>query len=1004
MTGRQIERQRRRVKRAESGIKVYELGAKVGRQVAGRLERHRSQRAVTSSADFAESASSDRDRTTAAGNPLAAVSPAHLLGTPPSPEAVTSNSPEQCNLLPLDDEVPLLPPSAPPLRPINLADPLPTVSTPFLLEDAALAPDYFGMRHRSTISSRRGSLPRADVGKPASGRDFAAAAATLIPERPFTLKAHPSRFSKTRHVVVDWIIWILIGSPPDPATAGLDTSIAFVGGLLGIAIHLVAFVFFVVYHTSALLVASCIALRATAVFLYWLVLNFSGRTEVSRSVVEYWRTCRREWDKVYEEEGERPIGPWSVVRGLAELAILQSSQLAALSVFTLLIPTRLTLILPPAVTYERWLQEGPGDLVLLNGLEGDGAALATPRFGPVRRRASRERLRPSITQRMDSFRWSGENGAEEDGEGLVLTRSVDGILEGSIISRDSRRKPPSPRRRHPPVLPSPTPSIGQVLDDEPPPFALDPDDGPEDGTSTPPSWIPSSPPLQPIADPLEPLADFVSLVKRHCRLCTASYGLHTLLPSPPTPLLTPSGQTLPHRLFAHLGGLDDHRNVLHVALQKRYDGGPVSEEEDEIEATYAPQFYVLRDDARGEIVCVIRGTQSLADVWVSLSLSLSLLSPTPEVLTRWPCRRTDLDGSLIPLDLPPVDGESPAHSRNYRIHSAILSAARYLLSPSSSSPLYSNLSRILADHPRYALVFTGHSLGAALASTLALLVGTYDPIERRWVVDPLSSLGHGHGEEEAAGPRRPVRAVCFAHPTTLNVPLAERCAIPKQALRVEELADSSRGTPLVVNVSLGADVICRMGVPQVREIRRTLGRLDRMRSSTHGDDDNAGPGIFSSWRRWRKVVGSLRELSGDASSTKVPHEEEEEEEELAALDQTRAELEARAWHWRSEAEGWDRQRSGTLPEEADVEVAIPAGHCFHLDSLPPRVLEVRKRQEVEAARDEPNEAEDDDDEEEELLGFYEVRDPTRFYAMPILSADLLGAHMPKAYLEATQSL
>lgn len=268
------------------------------------------------------------------------------------------------------------------------------------------------------------------------------------------------------------------------------------------------------------------------------------------------------------------------------------------------------------MTYERWLQEGPGDLVLLNGLEEDGTVIATPRFGPVRRRASRERIRPSITQRMDSYRWSGEDGAEEDGEGLVLTRSVDGVLEGSIISRDSRRQPPSPRRHHPPVVPSPTPSIAQVLDDEPPPFVLDPD-GPEDGSSTPPSWIPSSPPLQPITDPLEPLEEFVSLVKRHCRLCTASYGLHTLLPSPPTPLLTPSGQTLPHRLFAHLGGLNDHRNVLHVALQKRYDGVPVSEEEDEIEATYAPQFYVLRDDARGEIVCVIRGTQSLADVWVS---------------------------------------------------------------------------------------------------------------------------------------------------------------------------------------------------------------------------------------------------------------------------------------------------------------------------------------------------------------------------------------------------
>lgn len=377
-----------------------------------------------------------------------------------------------------------------------------------------------------------------------------------------------------------------------------------------------------------------------------------------------------------------------------------------------------------------------------------------------------------------------------------------------------------------------------------------------------------------------------------------------------------------------------------------------------------------------------------------------------------------MDGSLVPLDLPALDGEPRAHAAAYRIHSAILSAARYLLSPSSSSPLYSNLLRILADHPRYGLVFTGHSLGAALASTLALLVGTYDPLARQWFVEPSAPLGNGET-------RRPVRAVCFAHPTTLNVPLAERCAVPKQALRPEPASapnsnststSSDRGVPLVINVSLGADVICRMGVPQVRELRRTLGRLDRLRAAmpttsprggggpdtdTDADTDTAAVGIIGGWRRWRQVVTRRR---ADAES----------DSELDGLDQARRsrsrrrrdELELRAWQWRREAEGWDRDREGALPEEADIEVAIPAGHCFHLDALPPPI-EAHKRREarigrgkVDAAADEP----EDEDEDAPVLGLYEVRDPTRFYAMPILSADLLGAHMPKAYLEATQAL
>ncbi|BGP56566.1 hypothetical protein JCM8202v2_004191 [Rhodotorula sphaerocarpa] len=928
---RQAERQKRRVKRAETGIKVYELGARVGRQVAGRLERHRSRRADVSALSY----SSDADETDGGENgfdPKSAVTPARLLGTPPR--------------------------------------------SPFALEDAAMAPDYFGMRHRSHRPTGPSRPPSA-----ALDRHQERPLPSTLPRRPsFKLRPYPRSIAHTGNVALDWIIWILVGSPPNPNTAGLDTSIAFVGGLLGGVIHLIAFTFFVAYHTSALLVASGIALRATIIFLYWAGLNLTGRTEVSKSVVEYWRTCRNEWDKVCAEEGESSLGMMRVLRGFAELAALQS------------------------MTRERWLREGPGALALLNGYD-DRIGLATPRFGPSKRRFSLERSRPSITQRQQSFRW-GEDAGEEDGEGLVLTRHEGGILEGSIISREVPRSPGVLSRRptasrglaevHA-IPPSPAVSIDQILDEDPPPLDLDMAD---DGTSTPPA-LPSSPPLQPLDEPVAFLEDFAALVKRHCRLCTASYGLHTMLPSPPTPLLTPSGQTLPHRLFAHLGGLNDHRNVLHVALQKRYDGTPTNEE-DEIEAAYAPQFYILRDDLRGEIVCVIRGTQSLADV------------------------RTDLDGSLVPVELPAIAGESPAHAGRYRIHSAILAAARHLLSPTSASPLHANLGRILAEHPRYALVFTGHSLGAALASTLALLLGVYDAERRHWTVDPASSLGAGSSPSVDSEAGRPLRAVCFAHPTTLNVPLAERCAVPQQSLRPEHA--SERGVPLVVNVSLGADVICRMGVPHVRELRRALGRLDRLRSRSRSRGV-AEEGILREWWTWRQLAPRRTEPEAEQGGgpSQVP-------DEAQAARQQCEQYEARAWARRAEAEGWYWGGDGLLDEEEDVDLAIPAGHCFHVDELPPDV-EARKRRELReerrfrttsgtvgagagaAEKGQPQQQDfshraeggdgpilDDDEEDEPLLGFYEVRDPKRFYAMPLLSSDLLGAHMPKAYLEATQSL
>lgn len=315
---RQAERQKRRVKRAETGIKVYELGARVGRQVAGRLERHRSRRADVSALSY----SSDADETDGGENgfdPKSAVTPARLLGTPPSPVA---EPPERSPRFPAAFNSPLLPPSAPPLKPLNLRDPLPSVGSPFALEDAAMAPDYFGMRHRS----HRPTGPS----RPPSGaldRHEERPLPSTLPRRPsFKLRPYPRSIAHTGNVALDWIIWILVGSPPNPNTAGLDTSIAFVGGLLGGVIHLIAFTFFVAYHTSALLVASGIALRATIIFLYWAGLNLTGRTEVSKSVVEYWRTCRGEWDKVCAEEGESSLGIVRVLRGFAELAALQSSK------------------------------------------------------------------------------------------------------------------------------------------------------------------------------------------------------------------------------------------------------------------------------------------------------------------------------------------------------------------------------------------------------------------------------------------------------------------------------------------------------------------------------------------------------------------------------------------------------------------------------------------------------------------------------------------------------
>ncbi|BGP41507.1 hypothetical protein JCM10449v2_005496 [Rhodotorula kratochvilovae] len=910
--GRLEERQRRRVRRAESGLRAYEVGAEMGRKVAGRLERHRSTRETASTGDAAEMRVEKRQ---ADEQVLVAATPSQLLGSPPSPAFRPTSTPPTFALHDVGLDVPPDLPPVPSLRPLSIPDhsPLPTVSTPLFLDPAALD-DYFGFRPRA--STRRASisltLPASPLVRSASLASSPRTSAFLQPVRPRKVCA--------RRTCLDTLIYVLIGSPSSPSTPGLD-SLTSVVGLVGILVHIVGFVFFVGYHLTALIASSVVALRTSATFLYWAWMNLSGRTEVAQSVVEYWRVCRIEWDKVCEDEGEERLSAWSVVLGLAELAALQG------------------------MTHARWLREGPGQLVLLNGDVADENGVATLHFAPLRRKRSVLLERPSVTQRQQSYLWAGD-GHGEDGEGLVVTSQKDGVLLGSLITSDnsgSRTTLPSSPAQQSSILPAAAPAtIGQLLEKEPPPLDLDP---------TGPSQLPSSPPLQPVCETADPLDELVALIKRCCRLSTASYGLHTLIPSPPTPLLTPSGQTLPQRVFAHLGGVGNHRDVLHVAIQQRYTGLPATGEE-EVEAIYAPQLFVLRDDARGEIIVIFRGTQSLADL------------------------RTDLDSSFVPIDLPPLPPSAPPagpppstssapipppHS-SYRIHSGILTTAQHLLSPSSaaspsSSPLLPSLRATLAAHPRYALVLTGHSLGAALASTVALLLGAWDAAQRAWVVRPDAGLG---ADNDGAW-RRPLRAVCFAHPTTVNAPLAARAAFPPSSSSSSGAGGSAQ--PLVLNVSLASDVICRMGVPHVRGVRRAVGRLDRARRRRRKE---GAEGVLSVWRAWRRAT-----------------DRGEEEDEAKRVEEW-------AWEARGEAEGWARDEDARM---GDVETAIPAGRTYHIDRLPP-ALEKKRREELGG----------EEEEDDPLWGLYEVRDSRRFFALPLLRGDLLSSHMPKDYLNACESL
>lgn len=251
--------------------------------------------------------------------------------------------------------------------------------------------------------------------------------------------------------------------------------------------------------------------------------------------------------------------------------------------------------------------------------------------------------------------------------------------------------------------------------------------------------------------------------------------------------------------------------------------------------------------------------------------------------------------------------------------------------------------------------------------------------------------------------------------------------------------------PLVLSVSLGGDVVCRMGVAQVREVRRTLGRLAKRRRrllESDGDTEDGGKGskkgkgkegrseVLSAWWRWKQLGG------GELST----------EDTIEAVQEEKKVIEARAWSWRKVMDGLSKEgdEKEGVRERRYAGMMIPAGQALHIDRLPPRTsyqipwrslecetdddrdaeLETKRKANLQdrltqrallrASRalnprsledeDEDDEEEEDDGEETQVWGLYAVKKPTGFFACPLLVADLVQVHLPRFYLDAIESL
>lgn len=727
---RSVRQDRRRLERAESGLRGFDLGERIGVRLAEKLRRERgpteeavprmaipredSPSTVKAATPMSFLLSLDDDYETqqpavpsVPSPPLSSFSPESPFFDTPSSTATSLGPPRTPSLVPI--------PPKPKLGPIfDEAEPSPFPFTPH--EPPVPVPadqdDYFAIRRRRGSRPRPTSLIAEDSNPEGSATSITHSPARLFPS-PSPSQPNRAVFAvgnalgsalrgieSRRRAHLDLIVWVLVGAPR--SADGLSG----VGGFAGVVLHLFGFSAFVLVHTLSLLVSTYATLRSVLVFLHWTFLNLTGRTDLSIVAAEYFALCRNEWDKVAVEDGVA-LGVCSVLVGLAEIAAIQ------------------------AMSGERWIGDQTR-LSLLNGEEEQEEQEDEPAPPLLRRRSTKRRSNangvgiehPGLGRRRTTRTWTEDDG---EGDSLLVTRGEGTILEGTILNSAQS-----------PTLAALSPSFTASSDqDDPPPFDLgdalpgfsfSPSSPRSSAVSSAPlSMMPSSPPLRPIPES-NPLIALLKTLKRHVRFATASYGLHAYILTPPSPLFTPSGRNLPSRIFSHLGGIGSD-NVLHVAIQNDYLGLPTPESALE---RWAPQLYVLRDDLHLEVVCVISVFPSHFSLTLPLTLScfslfqggrsrLQTLGPTSKrVYKRFNYRRCILTAVPRPIEHTPGSSSQPGSSSYASFLLLLLLLFGQLTTffainkDPEHSPLFSKLKTVLNDHPGYSLVLTGHSLGAAI--------------------------------------------------------------------------------------------------------------------------------------------------------------------------------------------------------------------------------------------------------------------------------------------------
>lgn len=456
---------------------------------------------------------------------------------------------------------------------------------------------------------------------------------------------------------------------------------------------------------------------------------------------------------------------------------------------------------------------------------------------------------------------------------------------------------------------------------------------------------------------LEDHGALVRNIKWASQLAMSAYGLRVLIMDLP-PVFTPSGRQLPRQTFAHLTRLDAD-DVLHADIQNL-----------DVEAAYSPTFYVVRD-MRRKVVCVaVRGTQSFADIVVDLDMRTEDVTTS---LAEWRGVKCD-----------------PQGVERFAYHAGIWRAAQKLVAPGST--LFNKLCDTLREHEDFGLVFVGHSLGGAIASAATILLSEYhlDPTK---TTDPLRGTWRTTSNDGFPG-RRPIRAIAFAHPSTLSYALGKRTSYGQ--------------VPLVTTLILGSDIIPRFGHGQLRELRRVLGALTRVRRRRRMVSTTISSNPVHTSEKEEPVVHIVRRFWDWLSICRT------RDPDAVMLDRRRR-LEELFWRLRHEVEDdlyvQARRRFDEAAAVSDAAAREPISPWIApaLNKIPLHALSSR-RQRLDSATLSSEQAHggvlvpagrclwlSDND-------IYEITNPLAFFSLPDLRTTMFADHFPAAYEEAILAL